>query len=643
MPNPNASKRPNAGEPAGFGVNISHVLLILAALFVLSDVIVTSRNVQTIPYSEFLRHVDEGRVASVTVTDSRIAGELRNASGGEPKRFTTVAFDDTSLVQSLREKGVTFQREVRSPFVSALVSWVVPLLLLFVFWSFLARRMMGGMQGGVMSLSKSKAKIFMEKDVTTTFADVAGVDEAEEELREVVSFLKEPSRYARLGGRIPKGVLLVGPPGTGKTMLARAVAGEASVPFFSINGSEFVELFVGLGAARVRDLFTEARKNAPCLLFIDEIDALGKSRALGGVSVGANDEKEQTLNQLLAEMDGFDAKEGVIILAATNRPEILDPALLRAGRFDRQVLVALPDQAGRTEILKVHMRKITVDPQLDASKIAALTPGFSGADLANLVNEAALVATRRDAAQVTESDFTQATERIIAGLEQKNKVMNPEEKRKVAFHEMGHATVALAYGVGEKVHKVSIIPRGIGSLGYTLRRPTEDRYLMDEDEMLGKIAVLLAGRAAEREFFGKSSTGAADDLAKASEIAREMVVRFGMSEKLGLVTFETPRPRFLASLGVSEGVAGSLSEESARLIDAEIRSYVDRAYALALQAIRHNREFLLAGAERLLAVETLDDVAISELWGRFGGRKAADGDRRPSVVTAVARQETRVH
>ena len=614
------SKDANATDPSRrdtFHLSAAYIVLAVMILFFVYDLLGSGDRGSSIPYSQFLSYLEEGRVSSVTLSDSTMRGELHAESGSELQKFHTIVFEDDDLLKRLQAHKVIFQREVRSPVIEAILAWVLPLILFVGIWTYIGRRIAGGVQGGVMSLSKSKAKVFMETTVQTTFADVAGVDEAEEELREVVQFLKDPQRYARLGGRVPKGLLLVGPPGTGKTMLARAVAGEANVPFFSINGSEFVELFVGLGAARVRDLFTEARRNVPCLVFIDEIDALGKSRGLGPGNLGASDEKEQTLNKLLAEMDGFDPKEGVIVFAATNRPEILDQALLRAGRFDRQILVALPDQVGRTDILKVHLHKITVDPQLDPAKIAALTPGFSGADLANLVNEAALVATRRDAAQVVESDFTQAVERLVAGLEQKKKLMNPDEKRKVAFHEMGHATVALAFGTGEKVHKVSIIPRGIGALGYTLRRPTEDRYLMDEDELLGKIAVLLAGRAAEKEFLAKASTGAADDLAKATEIAHEMVVRLGMSEKLGLVSFEPQRPAYLLAPVYGEFKA-LMSEESARLIDAEVRRLIDRGFTMALGAIRANREFLLAGVTRLLAVETLDDVTISDLWQRLG-------------------------
>lgn len=620
VPNEMKPKSKNSSErerPIGFSWNIGYILLAVAGVYLINDYVQRQVHPKAIPYSEFLRELQNGQVGSVTLSDSTLIGELKSAKDSEaPSTFVTVPFEDPALVQKLEGKGVTFRREISSSFFTTIVSWVAPLLLFYLLWSFILRRASGGMQGGLLSLTKSKAKVFMEKDVKTTFADVAGVDEAKDELCEVVNFLKEPQRYARLGGRIPKGVLLVGPPGTGKTLLARAIAGEANVPFFSINGSEFVEMFVGLGAARVRDLFEQTKKNAPCILFIDEIDALGKSRALGLGSLGADDEKEQTLNQLLAEMDGFNPQEGVILLAATNRPEILDPALLRAGRFDRQVLIGLPDQAGRAQILSVHLKKIKVDPSLDVARVAALTPGFSGADLANAVNEAALVATRRGAESVTELDFTQAIERIVAGLEQK-RLMNPAEKKRVAYHEMGHAAVALALGTTEKVHKVSIIPRGIGSLGYTLRRPTEDRYLLDEDEIMAKIAVLLGGRGVEKMILGKVSTGAADDLAKATDLARSMVINYGMSERLGLAVYDVARPKFLGPFPMSEGTR-EISEATSRMIDTEVRRVLNSAYAMAIKVIKDHLAFVHAGAERLLAIETLDETDLMTLWRAEG-------------------------
>lgn len=471
------------------------------------------------------------------------------------------------------------------------------------------------MGAGILSLTKSKAKVYMEKDVKTTFDDVAGIEEAKGELYEIVNYLQDPSRYTRLGGRAPKGVLLVGPPGTGKTLLAKAVAGEAKVPFFSINGSEFVELFVGLGAARVRDLFEQAKKQAPSILFIDEVDAVGKSRVFGMAGAGANDEKEQTLNQLLAEIDGFDSSEGVIILAATNRPEILDPALLRAGRFDRQILLSNPDQQGRIQILKVHIKKIKVDTKLDLTRIASMTPGFSGADLANLVNEAALVATRKDAEAVTEQDFSEAIERIVAGLEKKSKVMNKDERKRVAYHELGHATVALGLNVAEKVQKISIIPRGVSALGYTLQRPLEDRYLLDEEEMMSKIAVLLGGRASESIFFSSVSTGAADDLAKASDIARAMVTQFGMSKTLGLESFDVKRAPFLQS--PHDFSLKQISEGTSREIDLEVKLILDKCFQTSLEVLKNNKNFINDTAKNLLESETLDETQIRALWDKY--------------------------
>jgi cell division protease FtsH len=465
------------------------------------------------------------------------------------------------------------------------------------------------------AIGKSKAKVYMETDTKVTFADVAGVDEALVELREIVEFLKDPKRYGRLGARAPKGVLLVGPPGTGKTLLARAVAGEAGVPFFSINGSEFVEMFVGVGAARVRDLFEQARQKAPAIIFIDELDALGRVRGVGGFG-GGLDEKEQTLNQLLAELDGFDPSSGVVLLAATNRPEILDPALLRAGRFDRQVLVDRPDKAGRIAILGVHLKKVALAPDIDREQIAALTSGFSGADLANLVNEAALLATRRDAAAVEANDFVEAIERIVAGLKKHNRLLNPREREIVAHHELGHALIALALPGADPVHKVSIIPRGIGSLGYTIQRPTEDRYLMTQDELESKLTVLLGGRAAEQLVFGFWSTGAADDLAKATELARHMVARYGMDERLGPVTYETERATFLgAPPDVLE--RRHFSEETARAIDESVRKIVNAAFERALALLGAHRTVLEAGAQKLLREETLETGALAELRAQW--------------------------
>jgi cell division protease FtsH len=474
-------------------------------------------------------------------------------------------------------------------------------------------RRLGGSQGagGLMSIGKSRAKVYVETDTRVTFADVAGVDEAKAELQEVIDFLKSPREYGSLGARMPKGILLVGPPGTGKTLLARAVAGEAGVPFYSISGSEFVEMFVGVGAARVRDLFEQARKAAPAIIFIDELDALGRARGAGQIP-GGNDEREQTLNQLLAELDGFDPSEGVVLLAATNRPEILDPALLRAGRFDRQVLVDRPDRAGRVQILKVHVRRIVMAEDIALDDIAALTTGFSGADLANLVNEAALLATRRRAERVTMADFTHAIERIVAGLEKRNRLINPRERRIVAYHEMGHALVALALPGVDAVHKVSIIPRGIGALGYTIQRPTEDRFLMTEAELRDKIAVLMGGRAAEKLAFDHLSTGAADDLARATDIARSMVARYGMDAGLGNVSYETERGGFLGERA-PRYIERSYSEATAEAMDTAVRTVLHEVFRQALDILGRNRALLDRGAERLLEVETLDEAELRAL------------------------------
>jgi len=590
---------------------IVYWVVALMLLVTLQDLWQSARQVEAVPYSEFEKALEEGRIAKVTISDNRITGQLKEPEG----RKTTLVANrvEPALAERLERWEVPYTRVVQSTLLRDLMSWVIPALVFFGLWIFLMRRFADkqGM-GGFMSIGKSKAKVYIQTDTGVTFADVAGVDEARQELEEVVDFLRHPQEYGRLGAHIPKGVLLVGPPGTGKTLLAKAVAGEAKVPFFSISGSEFVEMFVGVGAARVRDLFEQARAKAPAIIFIDELDALGRARgAFPGM--GGHDEKEQTLNQLLVEMDGFDASVGLIILAATNRPEILDPALLRAGRFDRQVLVDRPDKIGRLDILRVHVRKVKLDPGLHLDEVAALTPGFTGADLANLVNEATLAATRRKADLVTLADFTLAVERIVAGLERRNRVLNPEERRTVAYHEMGHALVALALPGSDAVHKVSIIPRGIGALGYTIQRPTEDRYLMTRRELEHKIAVLLGGRAAEKLVFGELSTGAADDLAKASNIARDMVSRYGMDEGLGYVALDAQRSTML-DLPAAFGQSGpTLSEDTRRRIDEAIRALVMEAFARATAILELNREVLERSARALLEQETLDEPAIRKL------------------------------
>ena len=590
--------------------NIGYVLLAVVGVLLLQDRWIRSQAVATIPYSEFQKLVREDKVASVVVSVDQIEGEYKQEIKGK-KRFVTRRIDQ-EIAKELDEHGVVYTGRFENTIVPLILSWVVPVALFAGIWIVLGRRMakqLGGPGGGgLMSIGKSKAKVYVETDTQVTFADVAGVDEAKEELKEVVNFLKDPKAYGRLGARMPKGVLLVGPPGTGKTLLARAVAGEASVPFFSISGSEFVEMFVGVGAARVRDLFEQARAKAPAIIFIDELDALGRARASMPGFGGGHDEKEQTLNQLLVELDGFDASAGIVLLAATNRPEILDPALLRAGRFDRQVLVDRPDRGGREAILAVHTKKVKLAPGVKLEQVAALTPGFTGADLANLVNEAALVATRRSAEEIAMEDFNAAIERIIAGLEKKNRLLNPREREIVAHHEMGHAFVAAALPGCDPVHKISIIPRGIGALGYTIQRPTEDRYLMTREELENKMAVLLGGRAAEHLVFDHLSTGASDDLSKTTQLARNMITRFGMSGKLGPVTYESEPAGFLGQVA---GTQRLYSEETAREIDVAVRETVQAQFERARAILSRNRQHLEESARALLDKETLADVELA--------------------------------
>ncbi len=591
--------------------NVGYWLLAMLALLTLQNLWQTQRTVEPVPYSEFERALADGRVADVVVGETTITGRLKTP---EANGKTTIVATrvEPAMAERLEKYGVPYTRVVESTLLRDLMSWVLPALVFFGLWYFVIRRLAEkqGM-GGFMSIGKSRAKVYVETDTGVSFADVAGVDEAKAELQEIVSFLKDPRDYGRLGGRMPKGVLLVGPPGTGKTLLAKAVAGEAGVAFFSISGSEFVEMFVGVGAARVRDLFEQARAKAPAIIFIDELDALGRARGVSG-AMGGHDEREQTLNQLLAELDGFDSASGVVLLAATNRPEILDPALLRAGRFDRQVLVDRPDKAGRVQILRVHARRIRMGAEVDLEQVAALTTGFSGADLANLCNEAALAATRRGAQEVTLVDFTVAVERIVAGLEKKNRVLNPREREVVATHEMGHALVALALPGSDPVHKVSIIPRGIGALGYTIQRPTEDRFLMTREELERKIAVLLGGRAAEKLVFGHLSTGAADDLAKVTDIARDMVTRYGMVEALGHVAYEAPPARFLDVAGPHTG-GRPVGPATQQRIDEAVREIVAGGFAQATALLERHRAVLDRGARELLARETLDEAALGEI------------------------------
>ena len=595
--------------------SIWYFIFAMFAVFTLHDIWVQMRSIEPLPYSEFQKMVKEGKVADIAITDNTIQGTLKSPLPDGREKFVTTRVDP-ELAKDLGQYDVKFTGVIESTFLRDLLGWVLPAVIFVGIWMFAMKRLAGkqGGMGGFMSIGKSKAKVYVETATGVDFSDVAGVDEAKAELEEVVGFLKDPTSHGRLGGRSPKGILLIGPPGTGKTLLAKAVAGEAGVPFFSISGSEFVEMFVGVGAARVRDLFEQARQKAPAIIFIDELDAMGRARgAFGGM--GGNDEKEQTLNQLLVELDGFDSSSGLVLLAATNRPEVLDPALLRAGRFDRQVLVDRPDKHGRIQILEVHMKKITLAPDTDAEKVAALTPGFSGADLANLCNEAALVATRRNADAVTVEDFTVAVERIVAGLEKKNRVLNEHERTVVAYHEMGHALVAMSLPGTDVVHKISIIPRGVGALGYTIQRPTEDRFLMTRDELENRMAVLLGGRAAEQIVFGKVSTGASDDLQKVTGIARSIVMRFGMHEKLGNVVYEEERQSFLGQPGAMPAER-NYSEETAREIDCAVREIVADAFERTVALLTTRREILEDTARDLLVKETLDEAELAGILAR---------------------------
>jgi cell division protease FtsH len=591
-------------------INFWYIVIAILGMLVVQSFYKQYTKVEPIPYSRFHTLLEENKIAEIAVTENHIYGSLKEKNADGLKDFVTTRVEP-ELADKLDKHNVVYTGVVQSTWMRDLLSWLLPMAVFVGIWMFLIRRMNpGGMSGGLMAIGKSRAKVFVEKETKVTFADVAGVDEAKDELVEIINFLKDPKGYSRLGGRAPKGILLIGPPGTGKTLLARAVAGEANVPFFSISGSEFVEMFVGVGAARVRDLFEQARQIAPAIIFIDELDSLGRARNAYGL--GGHDEKEQTLNQLLAELDGFDSKSGVVLLGATNRPEILDPALLRAGRFDRQVLVDKPDKLGREQILAVHLRKVTLDPDVKPDQIAALTPGFTGADLANLVNEAALLATRRNASAVTMEDFNNAIERVVAGLEKRNRLLNPEERRVVAFHELGHATVALALPGTDEVHKVSIIPRGVGALGYTIQRPTEDRFLMTRAELENRMAVLLGGRAAECVVFHEISTGATDDLIRATDLARAMVLRYGMSDALGNVAYDRERSPYLQT-GIPMPQGRDYSEATAQAVDAAVRSLVNRALERASHILEHNRALLNRTAEELLKTETLNQAQLEML------------------------------
>ena len=591
-------------------INFWFIIVTILALLFIQKLYSQYTQIEPIPYSRFQYFLEQGLVSEIAITENQVFGTLKEKHADGFKDFVTTRVEP-ELAEMLDKYNVVYTGVVQSTWLRDLLSWILPTAIFIGIWLFIIRRMGSNMGGGLMSIGKSHAKVFVEKETKVTFDDVAGVDEAKEELVEIINFLKNPADYGRLGGRVPKGILLVGPPGTGKTLLARAVAGEAAVPFFSISGSEFVEMFVGVGAARVRDLFEQARQMAPAIIFIDELDALGRARGAYGLG-GGHDEKEQTLNQLLAELDGFDSSSGIVLLAATNRPEILDPALLRAGRFDRQVLVDRPDKIGREQILAVHAKKVKLNMDVKIEQIAALTPGFTGADLANLINEATLLATRRNATSVTMDDFNNAIERIVAGLEKRNRLLNPNERRVVAFHELGHAMVALALPGMDEVHKVSIIPRGIGALGYTIQRPTEDRFLMTRVELQNKMAVLMGGRAAEQVVFNEVSTGAADDLVRATDIARAMVLRYGMSEALGNVAYDREQSAFLQP-NIPMPQSRNYSEETANKIDVAVSALVNQALENAVKILQANRVLLDRTAEELLKNETLNQPEIIKL------------------------------
>lgn len=614
----------------GLRFNMLYLLAALLGIFTVHNLWKESNGVESIPYSEFQTLVREQRLAEIAIGSNHISGRLKDPASGEKERFVTTRIDP-ALAEELKGSDAKVYGLVESTIFRDILSLVLPALVFVGIWILMMRRFgqkAGGIGNGLMSIGKSKAKVYVENDTKVTFADVAGIDEAEEELQEIVTYLKNPAAYGRLGGRMPKGVLLVGPPGTGKTLLAKAVAGEAGVPFFSISGSEFVEMFVGVGAARVRDLFEQARLKAPAIIFIDELDALGKSRQASPFA-GGHDEKEQTLNQLLVELDGFDSSTGLVLLAATNRPEILDPALLRAGRFDRQVLVDRPDKAGRIAILGVHLKKIlSLGATVNAEVIAALTPGFTGADLANLVNEAALIATRRKADTVELQDFNEAVERIVAGLEKKNRVLSAKEREIVAFHEMGHALVGSALSANDRIHKVSIIPRGVGALGYTIQRPTEDRFLMTREELKNKMAVLLGGRAAEALVFSHLSTGAADDLSKATEIARAMVTRYGMEEGLGHVAYEGERgPGYLGDPQLN---GRRYSDETAHEVDKAVQRLLQEAFDRATTLLIESQDVLEESARALLKKETLIEQDLEYYFARL---RRPEKPALPSVST----------
>jgi cell division protease FtsH len=591
-----------------------YFIIALVAIIVINSYLSTAE-VKTIPYSEFKQDVTKGLVSDVIINSDSIQGNL--TENGKAVKFMTARVDDPDMIKDLQKSNVKFGGQYENKLFKGLISWVLPFVIIIVIWSFLMRRM-GGAPSGVLNFGKSRGKIFGQNEITVTFEDVADVEEAKEELKEIIEFLRTPQKFLNIGGKIPKGILLVGAPGTGKTLLAKAVAGEAKVPFFSMSGSDFVEMFVGVGAARVRDLFAQAQEKAPCIIFIDELDALGKARGLNPLA--SHDEREQTLNQLLSEMDGFDTKKGVIIMAATNRPEILDQALLRPGRFDRHVLVDRPDINGRQAILKVHSKGVKIAKDVDLSVVASRTPGFVGADLANLVNEAALLAARKGKSAVTSEEFDEAIDRVLAGLEKKKKVMSRREKEIVAYHETGHALMASLLRSTDPVHKISIIPRGIAALGYTMQRPTEDRYLMTKQELLDRLAVLLGGRVAEELIFGEVSTGAHDDLAKATDIAKSMVKEFGMSDRIGHVTYEKERKSMFLDIS-PDAHSRDYSEQTAREIDNEIKRIVEDMYGKVKETLSEKKGLLQEIAQILLDKEVIDGEELRRLVREYSERE----------------------
>jgi cell division protease FtsH len=628
-------RRRGPESPLSRFVRFSPLYVVIAVLLLIGlNYLVSDKGGKEISYSSLKAKIRAGQVQKLTIGESRIVAEpTKSAIGqGAPESWTAIKVDDPELIKLAEEQGVEYEGAI-SDGLGWLLNLIIPFGLLLLLWMFLLRRMGAGPAQSVMTFGKSQARLQAEGDTGVTFADAAGVEEAEEELAEVVEFLRRPEKFARLGAKIPKGILLVGPPGTGKTLLARAVAGEAGVPFFNLSGSEFVEMFVGVGAARVRDLFAQAKQKAPCIIFIDELDALAKARGLGGLA-GGHDEREQTLNQLLVEMDGFDPRAGVIIMAATNRPELLDPALLRPGRFDRHVLVDRPDKSGREAILRVHARGIRLAADVDLEVVARRTPGFVGADLANLLNEAALLAARRGRENVSMDEIDDAVDRIVAGLEKKNRLINEDEKRIVAFHEAGHALVAQCVEHADPVHKISIIPRGIGALGYTQQLPTEDRYLLTRAELLDRVAVMLGGRVAEEIVFGEISTGAQNDLSRVTDIARRMVMEYGMSDSLGPIAYENRVRNMLGLRPSIEGEPDRHSEETLREIDREVRRIVDEARDRVRELLKQERAALNAIAERLLEKEVIEGdelrIILEEYAPKQGDRKRTDRERAAS-------------